>query len=239
MFHKPIRAAFAAAMLATSALSLSALPALAQVVYNRGQEADPETLDPQKVSTSAEFHIMRDLFETLIIHDGQGKVVPGVAEKWEVADDGKLYRFTLRANARWSNGDAVKASDFVFAWRRAATPDTGAKYVNVLYPVVGLEAAHKGTAGASVEAIGIRAVDDRTLEVRLTNPTPYFIELLTLRSPRRCMRRACASMARTSSGRRTWCRTAPTGCATSRPARRPRSSKTRTSMTRPMSASTR
>jgi oligopeptide transport system substrate-binding protein len=173
-----LKAAFVGIMLATSALS--ALPAFAQVIYNRGQEGDPETLDPQKVSTSIEFHIMRDLYETLIIHNGQGKVMPGVAEKWEIADDGRTFRFTLRANAKWSNGDPIKASDVVFAWRRAADPATGAKYANVLDPVVGFEAVRKGTAGAKMEDIGIRAVDDRTLEVKLASPTPYFIELLTL-----------------------------------------------------------
>ncbi len=170
--------ALAAALLASATFAAS--PALAQVVYNRGQEADPETLDPQKVSTSAEFHIMRDLYETLIIHDGQGKVAPGVAERWTVSPDGKTFTFALRANARWSNGDPVKASDVVFAWRRAADPATGSKYANVLDPVVGFEAARKGTAGAKFEDIGIRAVDDRTVEVRLATPTPYFIELLTL-----------------------------------------------------------
>ena len=179
MSYRPIARAALAALLLSAGLAATQ-PALAQVIYNRGQEADPETLDPQKVSTSAEFHIMRDLYETLIIHDGQGKVTAGAAEKWELGDDGKLFRFTLRANAKWSNGDPVKASDFVFAWRRAADPATGAKYANVLDPVVGFEAARKGTAGASPEAIGIRAVDDRTVEVRLSSPTPYFVELLTL-----------------------------------------------------------
>jgi oligopeptide transport system substrate-binding protein len=174
-----IGASLACALLSVSALAV-ATPAAAQVIYNRGQEADPETLDPQKISTAAEFHIMRDLYETLVIHDGQGKVAPGVAERWSMADDGKSYRFTLRANARWSNGDPVKASDFVFAWRRAADPATGAKYNNLLDPVVGFEAVRKGTAGAKLEEIGITAVDDRTVEVRLTQPTPYFIELLTL-----------------------------------------------------------
>lgn len=179
MSHRQhLRAALVGAILATS--TLASLPAFAQVVYNRGQEADPETLDPQKISTSAEFHIMRDLYEGLIIHDGQGKVSPGVAESWAVSDDGKVFTFKLRANAKWSNGDAVKAGDFVFAWRRAAAPETGAKYTNVLYPVKGLEAVHKGTAGAKPDDIGIRAVDDRTLEITLNNPTPYFIELLTL-----------------------------------------------------------
>ena len=172
------KAVLAGWLLATSALT--AVPALAQVIYNRGQEADPETLDPQKVSTSTEFHIMRDLYETLIIHDGEGKVVPGVAERWTISPDGLTFTFNLRANARWSNGDAVKASDFVFAWRRAADPATGAKYANVLDPVVGFESARKGTAGAKLEDIGIRAVDERTVEVKLATPTPYFIELLTL-----------------------------------------------------------
>lgn len=179
MLHRPFARTALAALLLSASFAVTQ-PALAQVIYNRGQEADPETLDPQKIATSTEFHIMRDLYEGLIIHDGQGKVAPGVAESWKASDDGKVFTFTLRANARWSNGDAVKAGDFVFAWRRAAAPETGAKYTNVLYPVKGLEAAHKGTAGAKLEDIGIRAIDDRTLEITLNNPTPYFIELLTL-----------------------------------------------------------
>jgi oligopeptide transport system substrate-binding protein len=151
--------------------------AAAQVVYNRGNTADPETLDPHKTSTTSEAHILRDLLESLVIYNNKAEVVPGAAEKWEVSDDGKLYRFTIRANAKWSNGDPVKASDFEFSYRRITNPETGAKYVNILFPILNAEKVAKGQA--KVEELGVKAVDDRTLEIRLEKPTPFFLELLT------------------------------------------------------------
>lgn len=153
--------------------------AAAQTVYNRGNDADPETLDPQKTSTVYEANIIRDLYEGLLIHDAAGKVVPGVAEKHEIGDDGRTYRFTLRADAKWSNGDPVKASDFVFSFRRIMDPQTGAKYANILYPIRNAEKINKGQGGAKLEDLGVKAVDDRTLEIALERPTPYFLELLT------------------------------------------------------------
>src|SRR3954453_21639375 len=96
--------------------------AAAQVTYNRGNDADPETLDPHKTSTVYEANILRDMYEGLMIHDAAAKVVPGVAEKYEISDDGKTYRFTLRQDAKWSNGDPVKAADFVFSLRRIMNP---------------------------------------------------------------------------------------------------------------------
>jgi oligopeptide transport system substrate-binding protein len=151
--------------------------AAAQVTYHRGNDAEPETLDVHKTSTVGESHVMRDLYEGLVIKNAKGEVIPGVAEKWETSDDGKLFRFTLREGAKWSNGDPVKASDFVFAYRRIMNPETGAKYANVLYPILNAEKVNKGNGKA--EDLGVKAVDDRTLEVRLERPTPYFIELLT------------------------------------------------------------
>jgi oligopeptide transport system substrate-binding protein len=166
---------FAIATLASAALIGGAA---AQVVYHRGNDADPETLDPHKTSTVYEAHILRDMYEGLMIHDAAGKVVPGVAEKHEVSDDGKTYRFTLRANAKWSNGEPVKASDFVFSFRRIMSPQTGAKYANVLFPILNAEKVNR-TPGAKPEELGVKAVDDRTLEIALERPTPYFLELLT------------------------------------------------------------
>src|SRR3712207_6609404 len=151
--------------------------AVAQVVYHRGNDGEPETLDVHKTSTVGESHVLRDLYEGLVIKNNKGEVVPGVAEKWEMADDGKTYRFTLRSNAKWSNGDPLKASDFVFAYRRIMNPETGAKYANILYPILNAEKVHK--AKAKLEELGVKAVDDRTLEIRLEQATPYFIEQLT------------------------------------------------------------
>jgi oligopeptide transport system substrate-binding protein len=152
--------------------------ALAQATYHRGNTADPETLDVHKTSTVYEAHILRDLYDGLVIHDAKGNLIPSAAEKHEVSDDGLRYRFTIRAGAKWSNGDAVKASDFVYSWRRIMNPETGAKYANILYPIKNAEAINKGRE-KNLETLGAKALDDRTLEVTLESPTPYFLELLT------------------------------------------------------------
>lgn len=168
---------FAAALVAGTMLAAAAAPAVAEVVYNRGNDGDPETLDPQLTSTVAEAHIMRDLFETLTVYDANAHVQPGAAVSWEQSADGATWTFKLRDGAKWSNGDPVKASDFVYAWRRLLDPATGAEYASMLFPVKNAEALNKGEA--KPEDLGIRAVDDLTLEVTLNGPTPYFIESLT------------------------------------------------------------
>ena len=146
-------------------------------VYVRGNTADPETLDQHKTSTTYEANVLRDLYEGLVIYDAKAQVVPGVAESWEVSEDGLTYTFTLREDAKWSNGDPVTAEDFVYSFQRIMTPETGAKYANILYPIKGAEAVNKGEM-EPVE-MGVRAIDERTLEITLENPTPFFLELLT------------------------------------------------------------
>ncbi|MHA1522820.1 MAG: peptide ABC transporter substrate-binding protein [Alphaproteobacteria bacterium] len=173
MINKTIRAAFCAAVFAFAVAS----PAAAEVVYNRGNTADPETLDQHKTSTVYEAHILRDLYEGLVIYDNKAQVVPGVATSWKVSDDGKIYTFKLRADAKWSNGDRLTANDFVYSYRRILNPETGAKYANILYPIKGAEDVNKGKMVA--ETLAVRAVDDVTLEITLNAATPYFLELLT------------------------------------------------------------
>lgn len=153
--------------------------AMAQVVFHRGNDGDPETLDAHKTSTVSEAHLLRDLSEGLVIHHINGRVVPGVAESWTLAPDGKTYTFKLRANAKWSNGDPVKAGDFVYSLRRITNPETGAKYANMLYPILNAEKINKKGEGARLEDLGVKALDDHTLEIALERPTPYFLELLT------------------------------------------------------------
>ena len=119
-------------VLALSLAVATGFAASAEVVYHRGNNADPETLDQHKTSTVYESNILRDLYEGLVIHDAKAEVIPGVAESWTVSDDGKVYTFKLRDNAKWSNGDPVVAGDFVFSLRRIMLPETGAKYANIL-----------------------------------------------------------------------------------------------------------
>lgn len=166
-------------MLAATLLFGGVGEALAQGVFHRGNDADPETLDPHRSSMVAEAHLLRDLSEGLVIHSMKGEVIPGVAESWTTSEDGKTWRFALRDGARWSNGDPVTATDFVYSFRRMLDPRTGAKYANILYPILNAEKVHKGSDGAKPEDLGVTAVDARNLEIRLERPTPYFLELLT------------------------------------------------------------
>jgi oligopeptide transport system substrate-binding protein len=156
---------------------LLASGAFAEVVYHRGNDADPETLDQHKTSTISEAHILRDMYEGLVIYDPKAQVIPGVATDWSVSDDNLVYTFNLRDDAKWSNGDPVTAEDFAFSLRRIVTPDTGAKYANILYPIKNAEAINKGEK--QPEELGVEATDPHTLKITLENPTPYFLELLT------------------------------------------------------------
>src|SRR5258706_9424816 len=105
-------------LLATALVTISYSAAFADMIYNRGNSADPESLDPHKTSTVYEAHILRDLFEGLVMQDAKSNLIPGAAESWTISPDGKVYAFKLRADAVWSNGDPVTADDFVYSFRR-------------------------------------------------------------------------------------------------------------------------
>jgi oligopeptide transport system substrate-binding protein len=149
----------------------------AEVVYNRGNSADPESLDPHKTSTVYEGHILRDLFQGLVMQDARAELIPGAAESWTVSDDGKVYTFKLRPDAVWSNGDAVTANDFVYSFQRLLNPETAAEYAGMLYPIKGAKEVNESKG--SPETLGVKAIDDKTLEITLNAPTPYFLEMLT------------------------------------------------------------
>src|SRR4029077_18243922 len=120
--------AVARVLLFAAALALSSLAASAEMVWNRGNSGDPETLDPHKTSTSAEAHIMRDLFEGLVMQDADANLIPGVAQSWTISPDGTVYTFKLRGDVVWSNGDPVTSDDFVYSFRRLQDPATAAEY---------------------------------------------------------------------------------------------------------------
>jgi oligopeptide transport system substrate-binding protein len=164
----------------TAGVCLAALlsgTAFAEVVFNRGNSADPESLDPHKTSTVYEAHILRDLFLGLTTEDAKAETIPGAAESWTVSDDGTVYTFKLRSDGKWSDDTPVTANDFVFSWRRLVDPATGAEYAYMLAPVVNAEAI---TAGEKKpDELGVKAIDDYTFEVTLNAPTPYFLEMLT------------------------------------------------------------
>ena len=137
------------------------------------------TLDPQLNEEVAGFHVIRDLFEGLLSQDADGRLVPGVATSYAASDGNRTYVFTLRETARWSNGDPVTAHDFVYAWRRAADPATASPYgwYLELTQIANAKAILAGEKPPS--ALGVRALDDRRLEVRLDRPLPYFPAMTT------------------------------------------------------------
>ncbi|ARO15457.1 oligopeptide transport system substrate-binding protein [Ketogulonicigenium robustum] len=162
---------------ASCMLALTAGMANAQVVLNRGNDTDPSTLDHHRTSTVAESRLMNDLYEGLVTKAADGSTIPGVAESWDISEDGLVYTFHFRDDAKWSNGEPVTASDFVYAYRRLMTPETAAPYANMLFPIANAEAIASGEAAA--DTLGAVAVDDKTLQITLGVATPYFLELLT------------------------------------------------------------
>lgn len=146
--------------------------------------SDPETLDPARVTGTVEGRIVQQLYEGLVTFAPSGdEVAPGVAERWEVAEDGVTYRFYLRENAAWSNGDPLTAEDFVYAWRRVLRADVVAEYLPFLFYLQGAEQwANADLASGERRdpgGFGARSIDDHTLEVVLSEPTPYFLQMLT------------------------------------------------------------
>ena len=165
------------AALLLGSLMLGASPALAEMVLHRGNSGEPQTLDQSQTSIDIEAFIVKDLYEGLTVYDANGKIVPGAAESWTVSDDGTVYTFKIRDNAKWSDGSPVVAEDFIFSMRRVEDPKTAAGYANILYPIKNAEPINKGTV--PVDQLGMKAINDKTLEITLERPTPFFIELLS------------------------------------------------------------
>ena len=137
------------------------------------------SIDPGLAEDSAGGDILRDLFEGLYNQDATGALIPGVALSHTVSDDNLVYTFTLRDNAKWSNGDPVTAGDFEYAWKRAASPELASPY-SWYIELMSLENAAEVIAGEmDVSELGVTAIDDTTLEVRLSQPLPYFDQMVT------------------------------------------------------------
>ncbi|HMM19821.1 MAG TPA: peptide ABC transporter substrate-binding protein [Selenomonadales bacterium] len=140
-------------------------------------DADPTGLDPRKSSSITDFYVEKQMYEGLTAVNAKGEIVPAVAERWEVSPDGLKYVFHLRADAKWSNGDPVTAQDFEYAWKSALDPKLAVPMANYLYYLKNGEKYYKNQAGA--DDIGVKAVDDRTLEVTLEQPTAFFLSLMS------------------------------------------------------------
>ena len=142
------------------------------------RERGPVTLDPALSAFEETYDIVRDLFEGLVELDSEMNVIPALAQRWRLEDGGRRYRFELRPGLRWSDGMPLTARDFVFAWRRNLHPATGAPEASQLFVIEGAEEWHSGEA-ASADALGIQALSDQLLEIRLKAPVGYFLYLLT------------------------------------------------------------
>ncbi len=150
------------------------LAAVQEVTINNG--AEPESLDPHKVSGVPEANILRQMLVGLTTTDNEGKTIPGMAEKWEGADN-KTWTFHLR-DAKWSNGDAVTADDFVYSFRRLIDPATASPYASYLTDIKIANADQIEAGKASPDTLGVRAIDAKTLEITLSEPVPYLPDTL-------------------------------------------------------------
>ncbi|WP_139491940.1 peptide ABC transporter substrate-binding protein [Brevibacillus dissolubilis] len=143
-------------------------------VLRMNLHSEPPTADPSIAEDSTSGAVVRATFDGLTRLGEDGVPKESAAEKIEVSPDGKEYTFTIR-EAKWSNGDAVTAHDFEYAWKRALDPKTASNYAYQLYYIKGGQAFNEGKG--KVEDVGVKAVDDKTLKVTLENPTPFFLEL--------------------------------------------------------------
>jgi len=162
-------------ILATLVLGLLCQDLNASIV-RRGLGPEPDSVHIHQAQGLAAINLLRDIREGLTTYDVNGEPAPGQASSWQVLEGGKRYRFTLRPDARWSNGNQVTADDFVRAWHRAFTPETAAATADLLKDVRNAGEILQGKM--AVEELGIVAVEPDVLEITLNNPAPWILEIL-------------------------------------------------------------
>lgn len=147
-------------------------------VLHLGNGAEPKDLDPNTYQSAIEYTVLSALFEGLvnIANDGE-TILPGVAERWEVSPDALVYTFHLRRDARWSDGTAVTADDFLYSFRRLFTPSVAAATADMGYAIANSREMVTGKI-SDPEQLGVRAVNAHLLEVRLEHPAPYILFVL-------------------------------------------------------------
>jgi len=147
------------------------------LVLRRGLGGQQGSLDPQRAEDAFSYDVLRDLYEGLTASTPAGEVIPATATSWQVEDGGKRYVFQLRREARWSNGDPVVAANFVEGFRRALDPATISGAADLLRALENAPAILQG--GLPADRLGVRALDEYSLEIRLSHPVPYFPDILT------------------------------------------------------------
>lgn len=139
---------------------------------------DIPSLDVSKASDVDSFYMITNTMEGLTRVDGEGVPTPAMAESWEQSDDGLTWTFKIRKDAKWSNGDSVTAKDFEYSWKRTLDPATASEYGFVMYDIVGAEDYNNGKAD-NADGVGVKALDDTTLEVKLNRRVNYFDQLMS------------------------------------------------------------
>ncbi|HDR5319374.1 peptide ABC transporter substrate-binding protein [Bacillus anthracis] len=152
----------------------------AKQVFNKTENQEIPTMDTSKSTDTLGSQILGNTMEGLYRLDKENKPIPAAAESSTKSEYGKKYTFKLRKDAKWSNGDSVTAKDFVFAWQRLLDPKTAAEYAFIAFPIKNAEAVNKGEK--PVTELGVKAVDDLTLEVELEQAVPYFLNLVAFPS---------------------------------------------------------
>lgn len=140
-------------------------------------DAEPTSLDPQLTTGHTEHRILTSLFEGLAtLNQKTLAIEPGAAKSWEIADDQLTYTFHLNPGAKWSNGTPVTAKDFVYSYKRMLTTKFGSEYSYMLWCIANAEAYNKGELD-DFGKVGVKAIDDGTLEITLAYPAPYFLSM--------------------------------------------------------------
>ncbi len=144
-------------------------------VLNLLEGSDIPSLNPTLATDSVSFNVLNNVMEGLYRMDDEDNPTEGVAESHEVSEDGLTYTFKIREGVTWSNGEPVTANDFEYGWKEVLNPDNGSQYAYVMSVIEGAEAYNLGEGER--DAVGVTAVDDQTLEVKLTAPADYFLGL--------------------------------------------------------------
>lgn len=178
--RRPLRQGFAAVALVISLAAAAAASAAEPVVLRAGLAADPPSLDPQLASGSIFSGVVVDLFTGLVARDAGSKPAPGCAESWTLSDDRLTWTFRLREGLAWSDGTPLTAADFAWSFRRLMSPQTASPLSGQFFPIRNAREVFAGKLPP--EALGVEAPDPRTVVIRLAQPVPYFLDLLTILS---------------------------------------------------------
>jgi len=166
------------AVATAGALALMMSTAASAVTLQMHNGGDPGSIDPHKVSGDWENRVVGDYIEGLLTENAAGEAIPAQAKSWDISEDGTVYTFHLRDDIKWSDGVPVTAGDFVFAFQRLFNPATAADYAYLQFPILNSEAINSGEI-TDFNELGVKAIDDKTLEITLNASTPFFLDALT------------------------------------------------------------